>query len=454
MGRALSKFYIMTYGCQMNAHDSERMAAKLYSVGLKPTTLQSDADVIIFNTCSVREKPEDKLDNMLDHLKNFKRKKPNSIIAVAGCIAQQKGQEIIKQFPFVDMVLGPDCEDALLTHINSITDKSRNSVVETDFTAGFPYSDTLYTQESIHKSSAYVVAMKGCNSYCSYCIVPYVRGKEYSRPVGEIVTDVNKMVDAGITSITILGQNIARYGFDTGSNLYKLLKEVSKVDGLKRLSFLSFHPKDFSSDMIKAYLEIEKLSPMLHLPAQHGSDKILKAMNRGYTRAQYLSIIDEIRKAGLMEKITISTDVIIGFPGETEADYNDLVSLLQEVRYDNSFSFIYSPRPGTAAYEKYGSSVSAEDHAIYSDRLNKYHALQKQIAFEKNGLMVGKTIEVLVEGASEKDPTKLSARTGGWKVVILEANEHTQSISPGQHIMVKITKAHPTHFTGEVCYDK
>jgi len=448
MGRALSKFYIMTYGCQMNAHDSERMAAQLSKAGLSPATTQNDADVIIFNTCSVREKPEEKLDNMLDHLKHFKKRKPNSIIAVAGCIAQQKGQELTKKFPFVDMVLGPDCENDLLNHIKKIINKDVTSVVETDFTEGFSYSDTLYTQDSVNKASGYVVAMKGCNSYCSYCIVPYVRGKEYSRPVNEVVDDVKKMVEAGITSITLLGQNIAKYGFDTGSSLYNLLKEVSKVNGLRRLAFLSFHPKDFSSDIVKAYLEIEQLSPMLHLPAQHGSDKILKAMNRGYTRAQYLSIIDEIKKAGLMDKITISTDVIIGFPGETEADYNDLVSLLQEVRYDNSFSFIYSPRPGTAAYDKYGSSMSAEDHKIFSDRLNKYHKLQKQIAFEKNGLMVGKTIEVLVEGFSEKDPTKLSARTGGWKVAILEGN--TQSVSPGQYIMVKITKAHPTHFTGEV----
>ena len=448
MGRALSKFYIMTYGCQMNAHDSERMAAQLSKAGLSPATTQNDADVIIFNTCSVREKPEEKLDNMLDHLKHFKRQKPNAVIAVAGCIAQQKGQEITTKFPFVDLVLGPDCENDLLTHINKIINKDVASVVKTDFTEGFSYSDTLYTQDSVTKSSGYVVAMKGCNSYCSYCIVPYVRGKEYSRPVNEIVEDVKKMVDAGITSITLLGQNIAKYGFDTGSSLYKLLKEVSKVAGLKRLAFLSFHPKDFSSDIIKAYLEIEQLSPMLHLPAQHGSDKILKAMNRGYTRAQYLSIIEGLKKAGVMDKITISTDVIIGFPGETEADYNDLVSLLQEVRYDNSFSFIYSPRPGTAAYDKYGSSVSAENHKIYSDRLNKYHALQKQIAFEKNTLQVGQIMEVLVEGYSEKDPTKLSARTGGWKVAILEGN--TQSVSPGQHIMVKIVKAHPTHFTGEV----
>jgi tRNA-2-methylthio-N6-dimethylallyladenosine synthase len=448
MGRALSKFYIMTYGCQMNAHDSERMAAQLSKAGLLPTTTQSDADVIIFNTCSVREKPEEKLDNMLDHLKHFKRQKPHSVIAVAGCIAQQKGHELTKKFPFIDMVLGPDCENDLLTHINKIINKDVTSIVKTDFTEGFSYSDTLYTQDSVTKSSGYVVAMKGCNSYCSYCIVPYVRGKEYSRPVNEVVEDVKKMVDAGITSITLLGQNIAKYGFDTGSSLYKLLKEASKVAGLKRLAFLSFHPKDFSSDIIKAYLEIEQLSPMLHLPAQHGSDKILKAMNRGYTRAQYLSIIEGLKKAGLLEKITISTDVIIGFPGETEADYNDLVSLLQEVRYDNSFSFIYSPRPGTAAYNKYGSSVSQEDHKIYSDRLNKYHALQKQIAFEKNSLQVGQIMEVLVEGYSEKDPTKLSARTGGWKVAILEGN--TQSVSPGQHIMVKIVKAHPTHFTGEV----
>jgi len=450
MGRALSKFYIMTFGCQMNVHDSERMAAKLYSAGLTPAATHQDADVIILNTCSVREKPEDKLDNMLDHFKHFKRQRPNAVIAVAGCVAQQKGQEITRKFPFVDIVLGPDCEDALLTHINDIVNKNTKCAVGTDFTEGFAYSETLYTQESIHRSSAYVVAMKGCNSYCSYCIVPYVRGKEYSRPINEIVTDINKMVDKGITSITLLGQNIARYGFDTGSSLYQLLKEISKINDLKRLSFLTSHPKDFSSDIIKAYLEIEKLSPMLHLPAQHGSDKILKAMNRGYTRAQYLSIIDDLKKAGLMEKLSISTDVIIGFPGETEADYNELISLLQEVRYDNSFSFIYSPRPGTVAYNKYGSSVSKEDHKIFSDRLNKYHDLQKQIAFEKNNLLVGQTIEVLVEGASEKDPKKLSARTGGWKVVILDSKDGKQSVSPGSYIMVKILKAHPTHLTGEV----
>jgi len=450
MGRALSKFYIMTFGCQMNVHDSERMAAQLSKAGLTPSSTPKDADVVVLNTCSVREKPEDKLDNMLDHFKHFKRSNPKAVIAVAGCVAQQKGHEIIKKFPFVDIVLGPDCEDALITHINNIMNKDSNSAVGTEFTEGFAYSETLYTQDNLHRSSAYVVAMKGCNSYCSYCIVPYVRGKECSRPLNEVVTDVNKLVDAGITSITLLGQNIAKYGFDNGSDLYKLLKEIAKIDGLKRLSFLTSHPKDFSRDIIKAYLEIEKLSPMLHLPAQHGSDKILKAMNRGYTRAQYLSIINELRKAGLMEKLSISTDVIIGFPGETEDDYNDLVSLLQEVRYDNSFSFIYSPRPGTIAYNKYGASMSKEDHKIFSDRLNKYHELQKQIAFEKNSLLVGQTIEVLIGGASEKDPKKLSGRTGGWKVVIIEAKDGEQNVSPGKYIMVKIVKAHPTHLTGEV----
>jgi len=450
MGSPLSKFYIMTFGCQMNAHDSERMAAQLSGAGLSPAKTYEDADVLILNTCSVREKPEDKLGNMLSHFRHFKKKRPHAIIAVAGCVAQQKGQNITKDFPFVDMVLGPDCEDSLLRHINDIINKDTDSIVETNFTEGFSYSESLYTKENINKSSAYVVAMKGCNSYCSYCIVPYVRGKEYSRPVKDIVNDVHKMVDAGITSITLLGQNIAKYGFDTNSDLYALLKETAAVKGLRRLSFLTSHPKDFSLDIIKAYQDIENLSTMLHLPAQHGSNKILKEMNRGYTREQYLSIIDGIRKAGLMDKLAISTDMIVGFPGETEADFNDLVSLLKEVRYDNSFSFIYSPRPGTAAFKKYGPSMEETDRKMYSDRLNKYQELQRQISFEKNGTLVGKTIEVLIEGASDKNPKKLSARTDGWKVVILEAPEKAQNVSPGKYIMVKIVKAHPTHLTGEV----
>ncbi len=325
MGRALSKFYIMTFGCQMNEHDSERMAAQLFEAGLVPADTQDDADVVVINTCSVREKPEGKISNILQHFKHFKKQRPNSIIAVTGCVAQQKGHDIKKQFPFVDLVLGPDCEDSLLRHIN-------DKVVETSFTDGFEYSKTLYTNERVSRSSAYVVAMKGCNSYCSYCIVPFVRGKECSRLSADIVSDVNRMVDAGITSITLLGQNIARYGFDTGGDLYGLLKDCSSINGLKRLSFLTSHPKDFSDGIIKAFLDIEKLSPMLHLPVQHGSNKILKAMNRGYTREQYLSIISDIRRAGLMERLAISTDVSIGFTGETDDDFNGLIDLLEEVR--------------------------------------------------------------------------------------------------------------------------
>jgi tRNA-2-methylthio-N6-dimethylallyladenosine synthase len=347
----------------------------------------------------------------------------------------------------VDLVLGPDCEDSLLRHIN-------DKMVDISFTEGFSYSETLYTKESIHRSSAYVVAMKGCNSYCSYCIVPFVRGKECSRLTADIVSDVHRMVKAGITSITLLGQNIARYGFDTGGDLYSLLKEVSKVDGLKRLSFLTSHPKDFSPEIIKAYLEIEKLSTMLHLPVQHGSNKILKAMNRGYTREQYLSIIDDLRKAGLMERLAISTDVIIGFPDETDTDFNDLISLLKEVRYDNSYSFIYSPRPGTAAFKTHGPSMSEENKKVSVERLGIYHDLQEQIAFEKNSELVGRTVEVLIEGASYKNPNKLTSRTDGWKVVNFELpkdlKQGAQNVSPGKYIMVKISKAHPTHLTGEV----
>ena len=458
MGKALSKFYIMTFGCKMNTHDSERMSAKLLDAGLVPAKDIDDTDVLILNTCSVREKPEDKIGYLLTNYKNFKRHHRNRIVAIAGCVAQQKGQDIIKQFPFVDIVLGPDCEDSLLEHINNVLAKREGNVVDTLFTEGFSYSETLYTDESIRRSDASVVAMKGCNSYCSYCIVPYVRGRECSRSLEDIVADVRKMTSSGISSVTLLGQNMSRYGFDNNSSLYELLHKVSKVEGLKRLSFLTSHPKDFTFDLIRAFKEIKNLSPMLHLPAQHGSDKMLKAMNRGYTRAQYMAIIDQLRKEGLMDKLAVSTDIIVGFPGETDSDFDDLMSLLKEVQFDNSFSFIYSPRPGTVAYKQYGATIKEEDRKIYIERYTRYHDLQREVSFERNKKLEGSVLEVLIEGSSDKDPNKLTGRTAGWKVVNFEVPEvlsgKTQMISPGKYLMVKIKKAHPSHLTGEVLYDK
>jgi len=322
-------------------------------------------------------------------------------------------------------------------------------IVDTEFLDELSYENTLVRAETASKSHAYVTAMKGCNSFCSYCIVPYVRGAEHSRKTKEVVDDVKRLVDNGVTSITLLGQNIARFGNDTGEDFPSLLRAVGNVKVLKRLSFLTSHPKDFSDEIIKCFEEIKVMSPMLHLPVQHGSDKILKAMNRGYTRKQYMEIIDKLKNSKIWNGLALTTDVILGFPGEDEKDFDDLMSMLNYAEFDNSFSFIYSPRPGTAAYKKYGAEADKKLHKTYSDRLNTYQDRQKDVALEKNKKLVGKVMEVLVEGRSDKTHERLTGRTDGWKVVNFDAE---QNISAGDYIMVRITKAHPTHLKGEVVH--
>jgi len=446
-----SKASILTFGCQMNVHDSERMGSLLESNGFVLSDSYDDVGLIIINTCSVREKPEEKLSSFLDHIRGLKRKNPKLIVAVAGCVAQQKGEWIMNKFPFVDVVIGPDGIDKLLEHIKDARSKE-NKIIDTDFIDEISYSHTLLTHSGISKAHAYVTAMKGCNNFCSYCIVPYVRGPEKSRSIEEIKKDVEELISKGVSSITVLGQNIARFGLENNEDLPTLLRTIGDIKGLRRLSFMTSHPRDFNDDIIKCFEEIKVLSPVLHLPAQHGSNKILKEMNRGYTREQYLGIINKLKASKIWDQLVITTDIIIGFPGEEDKDYDDLMSLLKEVRYDNSFSFIYSPRPGTKAYEKYGAVANAELRQIYVDRLMQYQDVQKQIALEKNTKMVGKAIEVLVEGASSKDPQRLSSRTSGGKVVNFDISQK-QTIDTGDYVMVNITKAYPTHLKGELFND-
>jgi tRNA-2-methylthio-N6-dimethylallyladenosine synthase len=446
-----SKACILTFGCQMNVHDSERMGAVLEQNGFTMSTSAEDSELVILNTCSVREKPEEKVSSMLDHMRGLKNKKPSLIVAVAGCVAQQKGEEIVRSFPFVDVVIGPDGIDKLIKYINDVKLKS-TKMVDTDFIEEISYSHTLVTREGATKAHAYVTAMKGCNNFCSYCIVPYVRGRERSRTIAEVRDDIQALVSQGITSITLLGQNIARFGLENKEDLPKLLRAAGAVNGIKRLTYFTSHPRDFNDEMIRCYDEIEVLAPMIHLPAQHGSNKILKAMNRGYTREQYLSVINKLRTLRVWNDLAITTDVILGFPGEDENDFDDLMSLLNEVQYDNSFSFIYSPRPGTKAYEQYGESMDPKLRSVYTDRLMRYQKVQKVIALEKNKKLLGRTIEVLVEGASEKDPNRLSSRTSTGKVVNFDASQK-QTIETGSYVMVKIVKVHPTHLKGELSND-
>ena len=449
MVKGLPKASILTFGCQMNEHDSRRMGALLENIGYQIIPFDNDgdrdSDVVLINTCSVREKPQEKLSHVLTHLKNAKKINPKMSIIVTGCVAQQRGRQIIEEFPAVDAVIGPDGEDRLVEYLREA--KSGGSIVDTELVGGFSYKETLVPKYSANSAHAYITVVKGCDSFCSYCIVPYVRGGERSRTTNEVVEDTEKLISKGITSITLLGQNIARFGRENKEDLPTLLRSVSKVKGLKRLSFLTSHPKDFSSEIIKCYEDIENLCPSLHLPAQHGSNKILKAMNRGYTREEYLKIVDDLKRSKIWDSLSLTTDIILGFPEEDEKDFELLLDLLQEAQFDNSYSFVYSPRPGTVAYEKYGADYGKGIRKRFTERLNEYQVKQKEMALFKNKRLEGKVIEALVEGSSEKDPNKLTARTSTGKVVNFLSSE---KIFPGSYAMVKIVRAHPTHLSGEL----
>ena len=445
MVKGLPKASILTFGCQMNEHDSQRMGSLLESIGYQMAPLGNDSNIVLINTCSVREKPQEKLSHVLTHLKNAKKHNPSMSIVVTGCVAQQKGRQIIDDFPAVDAVIGPDGEDRLVEYLREI--KPGGGVVDTNLSDGFSYKETLVLKDSVSKAHAYVTVVKGCDSFCSYCIVPYVRGRERSRSINDVVTDCEKLVAKGISSITLLGQNIARFGKENKEDLISLLRSVSEIKGLKRLSFLTSHPKDFPLELIDCFENIPNLCPSLHLPAQHGSNKILKAMNRGYTRENYLSIIEKIQNSKIWDKLCLTTDIIVGFPQEDEKDFKELLSLMDIAMFDNSYSFLYSPRPGTVAYDEYGKDYGKDLRKEFTQRLNEYQLRQKELSFQKNKKYEGKIIEVLVEGASEKDPNRISARTDTGKVVNFASSE---KIFPGSYVMVNIVKAHPTHLSGEL----
>lgn len=439
------KASILTFGCQMNEHDSQRMGSLLESIGYKVEPHSTEADVVVINTCSVREKPQERLTHVLNGLKNAKKKNPDMNIVVTGCVAQQKGREIIDDYPFVDAVIGPDAEDRLVEYLREA--RLSGPKVDIDQKDKFSYQDTLVLEDSVSTSHAYITAVKGCDSYCSYCIVPYVRGRERSRNIDEIVQDAQRLVSKGFSSITLLGQNIARFGKENNEDLPSLLRRVSGIKGLKRLSFLTSHPKDFSSEIIKCFEDLDNLCPLLHLPAQHGSNKILKAMNRGYTREDYLKVIEELKRSKVWDNLCLTTDVIIGFPEENEKDFADLMDLMEKAEFDNSYSFIYSARPGTVAHKKYGEVNDPASRKVFIERLARYQERQKEIAFNKNKRLEGKVLELLVEGRSQKDPDKFSGRTSGGKVVNFSSKE---KLFPGSYVMVKIVKAHPTHLSGEL----
>jgi tRNA-2-methylthio-N6-dimethylallyladenosine synthase len=436
---AIKKLYIQTFGCQMNVHDSEQIVALLKPYGYEETDRPAKADVILVNTCSIREKAAQKVYSQLGRFSLLKNDKPELIIGVGGCLAQQFGKKMLQRVPFVDVIFGTH-NNHLLPDLLARTGAGRSAVVETSFreavpSIGFP----AVPRKGV--ISAFVTIMQGCNNFCSFCVVPYVRGREESRKPEEIVKEIRVLAEHEIKEVTLLGQNVNSYGstLGSGSNFPYLLREIDRIDGIQRIRFTTSHPKDLSEELIGCFGSVPKLCEHIHLPVQSGSDQILKRMNRHYTNADYIEKVEKLRSA--CPDISITSDIIVGFPGETEADFERTLDLMRTVKFDGLFSFQYSEREGTAALN-YQDKV-AECHK--RERLRVLQALQDDHTLEKNKTFVGRDVLVLVEGHSKNSKAEISGRTTTNRIV----NFPGGSSRVGETVPVRITDAYLHSLHGE-----
>jgi len=439
------KVFIKTFGCQMNEYDSDKMADVLgASDGLVRTDTPEDADVILFNTCSVREKAQEKVFSDLGRLRALKRERPDLIIGVGGCVASQEGQAIVRRAPHVDMVFGPQTLHRLPQMI-----RERRSSGTAQVDISFPEIEKFdhLPPAKVDGPVAYVSIMEGCSKYCSYCVVPYTRGEEVSRRFEDVLTEVAGLAAQGVKEIMLLGQNVNAYRgpMESGeiADFALLLEYVADIPGIERLRFVTSHPKEFTQRLIDAYARIPQLVNHLYLPVQHGSDRILGAMKRGYTGLEYKSIIRRIR--AVRPDIAISSDFIVGFPGETDADFEAMMKLVQDVGFDNSFSFIFSKRPGTPA-------ANLEDdtpHEVKLARLQRLQALIDANTRKYSAAMVGTVQRVLVEGPSKKDPSELQGRTESNRVVIFAPGAVGDALI-GQLADVRVTESLDYSLRGEL----
>jgi tRNA-2-methylthio-N6-dimethylallyladenosine synthase len=446
----MKKVFIKTYGCQMNEYDSDKMSDVLNAAeGLVPTDTPEDADVILFNTCSVREKAQEKVFSELGRVKALKALKPDLVVGVGGCVASQEGASIVARAPYVDVVFGPQTLHRLPELIAARRRTGRSQV-----DVSFPEIEKFdhLPPARVEGASAFVSIMEGCSKYCSYCVVPYTRGEEVSRPFDDVLAEVAGLAEQGVREVTLLGQNVNAYIGKMGDTSERadfalLLEYVAEIPGIERIRYTTSHPKEFTSRLIEAYATNRKLVDHLHLPVQHGSDRILMAMKRGYTVLEYKSIIRKLR--AIRPDISIATDFIVGFPGETDADFAKTMDLIHEIGYDNSFSFIYSPRPGTPA-------ASLHDDTPHAVKLERLKLLQSTIDANMTRIsegMVGSVQRILVEGPSRKDPTELHGRTENNRVVNFALPDLPQARRDqlvGQMLDVRIVHAYPHSLRGEV----
>ncbi|WP_082548618.1 tRNA (N6-isopentenyl adenosine(37)-C2)-methylthiotransferase MiaB [Rhizobacter sp. Root404] len=438
---ATRKVFIKTFGCQMNEYDSDKMADVLHAAqGYEPTTDVDEADLILFNTCSVREKAQEKVFSDLGRVKHLKAK--GVLIGVGGCVASQEGEAIIARAPYVDVVFGPQTLHRLPEMLNQRAKQMRPQV-----DISFPEIEKFdhLPPARVDGATAFVSIMEGCSKYCSYCVVPYTRGEEVSRPFDDVLAEVAGLAAQGVKEVTLLGQNVNAYRGAMGTtaeiaDFALLIEYVAEIPGIERIRYTTSHPNEFTQRLIDVYARVPQLVDHLHLPVQHGSDRILMAMKRGYTAMEYKSTVRKLR--AVRPGISMSSDFIVGFPGETEADFSAMMKLIDDIGFDDSFSFVFSPRPGTPA-------ANLADDTPQIEKMKRLHALQKAItasAFAISQSRLGTVQRLLVEGPSRKDPTELAGRTECNRMVNFKGA--TRLI--GQMVDVTITEANSHSLRGEV----
>ena len=440
IGDGDKSYYIDTYGCQMNAHDSESLAGILEIMGYVPAQAREEADIIVFNTCCVRENAENRIKGNIGAVKPLKEKRPDLITVVCGCMTQQPGvaESLKKTFSFIDIVMGSGCVHKLPELLLEVLSGRRTAPL----LSGPNEAITEHTPvKRVRKESAYINIMYGCNNFCSYCIVPYVRGRERSRRSEDILEEARALAGDGCLEIVLLGQNVNSYGKDSGEiSFAQLLRRLDKIDGIKRISFMTSHPKDLSEELIDAMAHCEHVSNQLHLPVQSGSDRILRLMNRKYTRAHYMSLVRSIRKS--IPDIGLSTDLIVGFPGETDEDFEDTLSLCREIGFASAFTFIYSKRSGTPA----ASMPEQVPLKIKRERIMKLIEVVEEGALRVSQNYLGKEYEVLVESLSRRSGSMLSGRTSCGRTVTFKGEPSLI----GSFANVKITQIKKNTLAGEL----
>lgn len=433
--------YIKTFGCQMNVRDSEIIEQLLAQEGYISTDSAEGADVVLINTCSIREKAEQKVFSLLGHLRQEKIHNPNLLLGVIGCVAQQEGDRIRERMPHVDLIVGTQQIYRLPEMLQRLSQKMTVHEIATDLDAAFEIPPFQKLLENAPPSPApqsfkrFVTIMQGCNNFCSYCVVPATRGREISRPVHDIIEEVEILAGQGVKEITLLGQNVNSYGqtntvADTPVTFPELLRKVAAVDGIKRLRFTTSHPKDLTDDLMRCFAELENLCPHFHLPVQSGSNAVLKKMNRKYTVEQYLQKVEGLRH--YCPDIALATDIIIGFPGESDADFQATMDLLNQVRFHSSFSFKYSDRPNTRSLE-FTDKVEEE---VKGQRLMSFQKRQDEISLERNNELLDTIVEVMIEVCN---PTSMKGRTGSNHVVHMDAD--FSMFAPGDLIKARIVHA-------------